>query len=182
MKSVKKILILLLSIATLTACGSKEKEVVVNKDGTKYEVSEAVNFYYPAGYQQAKTANAKSVALDEEYKILMFNKENQSYFYTGIEDETENVIEEKEVLFVASLEEDKATIDSTTDIELESGITVLQVKGNYQETGVNFILIVYFEEKTTHVLGYFANSEDFKDNVNQVETFLETLTVQSETN
>ncbi len=182
MKSIIKVMILLISITTLVACQTREKEVVVNKDGQLHEVSDSVRFYYPSGYEMSTATKETFAIANEELRILEFKKDMGTFFYTGIDDPTENVVEEKEVLLVASMEENGATINMSQEVELESGITVLKVAGKYESNGIQFMLVAYFEEETTHILGYYSNIEEYEENIHEVSEFLETLTVESITN
>ena len=56
MKKIMKILVTTLCLCLVTACGARDKDVNLEKSGTKYSTDDGVSFYYPSNYEI--TANA----------------------------------------------------------------------------------------------------------------------------
>ena len=54
-----------------------------------------------------------------------------------------------------------------------------EYKGNYVENGLKFIHLVYFDEQSTYIYGYEANSKDFKKNYKRMIVYLESFTKTS---
>ena len=48
MKKIMKILVTTLCLCLVTACGARDKDVNLEKSGTKYSTDGGVSFYYPS--------------------------------------------------------------------------------------------------------------------------------------
>lgn len=51
MKKIMKILVTTLCLCLVTACGARDKDVNLEKSGTKYSTDDGVSFYYPSNYE-----------------------------------------------------------------------------------------------------------------------------------
>ena len=73
MKKIMKILVTTLCLCLVTACGARDKDVNLEKSGTKYSTDDGVSFYYPSNYEI--TANATDTDTVE------FSKDNDTLYF-----------------------------------------------------------------------------------------------------
>lgn len=172
MKPLVKWIACISCVLLLVACGSRSKHVSLEKDGTLYTIGNEVSFYYPNGYTLDSTHG-----LDKKGNSLVFNKDDETIFYTSIDDQTDNANDEKDDLYTAQLEQEGASNIVISKPILSSGITVYEITGTYQSTGIRFKHIVYFTDVRTFVYGYFAASDLYNDNIETITEFLQSISI-----
>ena len=91
---------ILVLIIGLFACEKDNVEISLERDGNLYEVTDLVSFYYPIDFE----LNANN----ENQKDVRFIKDEETYIYTTIIDDTDNVLDELPQLYEGQLEEDGA--------------------------------------------------------------------------
>ncbi|UTY37910.1 hypothetical protein NMU03_09285 [Allocoprobacillus halotolerans] len=169
MKVFIKIFTVFLLMGCLFACEQGDVKVSLERDGNLYEVTDLVSFYYPKDFQLD--------ANHENQKDVRFIKDDASYIYATIIDDTDNVLEELPQLYEGQLEEDGA-IDIYFQREtIPSGISCYEFTGTYQATGMKFVQMVYFTEDASYVYSYQAPEKVYEDQIDIVKQYLESLTV-----
>lgn len=171
MKKFMKLFLTMICIVSLVACGKKEENVQVNKEGTIYEVGKDITFYYPSDFELTSTAEN-----DSDHNTVVFKKENQVLFYEVINDAYDNEVSQKIELYKGELEVLGARIDEVKEPALESGLKCYEYIGEYPKTGLKFTHLVYFDSQYTYVYGYEANEKEYNDNIDQIIVYLETFT------
>ncbi|MGN1181780.1 MAG: hypothetical protein ACI4SR_02150 [Faecalibacillus sp.] len=168
MNKFKKVILLIVCLISLVACGKKEESVQVNKEGTLYEIGKDISFYYPADFE----LTSKS---DDENSV-QFNKENQVLFYKVEDNIYDNDIKDRMELYKGELESLEASVIEVKEPALESGLKCYEYIGEYKKAGLSFMYLVYFDEKATYIYGYEANEDEYEDNISQIVVYLESFT------
>lgn len=171
MKKFIKLFLTMVCFISLVACGKKEENVQVNKEGTIYEIGKDISFYYPTDFELASKTESDNVD-----NIVVFNKENQVLFYKVENDAIDNEINQKVELYKGELEVANAVVEEVKEPALESGLKCYEYIGQYPKTGLKFTHLVYFEEQYTYVYGYEANEKEYNDNIDEIIVYLETFT------
>lgn len=176
MKPIIKWTMSIVCILALTACGSRSKHVSLEKDGTKYAIGNDVSFYYPNDFS-LDTSRHYDVIAPKGSNTLRFIKDDETIFYTVIEDKTDNSNDDKDELYTAQLEQEGASNIVVSRPILQSGITVFEITGNYNTTGMRFKHIAYFKDEHSYVFGYFATIDDYNDHIDTVTEFLHSIAI-----
>ena len=186
MKTLMKCAISILCMLSLAACGPRDKHISLNKEGAQYTIGKDVSFYYPNGYNLDTTRNIeKQMHANMDIKMsantLFFIKDDETIFYNLVQDETDNTIEEREVLYTGLLEQEGATNIVISKPILESGATVHEISATYVNTGTRTKHIVYFSPNSTYIYGYLATTEDYNDNIEYITEFLRSIVINEST-
>ena len=186
MKTLMKYTISILCMLSLVACGSRDNHISLDKEGAKYTIGKEVSFYYPNGYDLDTSKNIeKQVHADIDTatpdNTLYFMNNDETIFYKFIQDETDNTLEEKEVLYTGKLEQDGATNIVVSKPILESGNTVCEISASYVNTGTRTKQIVYFSQNAMYVYGYLATTDDYNENVDFITEFLKSIVINEST-
>ena len=169
MKVLRRLFVILVLIIGLFACEKDNVEISLERDGNLYEVTDLVSFYYPKDFE----LNANN----ENQKDVRFIKDEETYIYTTMIDETDNVLDELPQLYEGQLEEDGA-IDVYYSLKtIPSGIECYEFTGLYQASGMKFIQMVYFTEEASYVYGYQAPENVYEESSDTARQYLESLTV-----
>lgn len=169
MKALTRIFLVLFLTICLFACGKENNEISLERDGNLYEVANVVSFYYPKNFQlDTNNINQKDVR---------FIKDDETYIYTTIIDDTDNVLEELPQLYEGQLEEDGSIDVHYHQLTIPSGIECYEYMGTYQASGMKFIQIVYFTEEASYVYGYQAPEKVYEEQSGIAKQYLESLTV-----
>ena len=170
MKNIIKVMMVFICVVSLVACGKKDETVSTNKDGTLYEAGVGVSFYYPNDFE---------INLDsKDTSTVEFSKEN-NMLYKVEKNEYDNDTTQLSELYKGELESSGVSSLEVKTPALESGLKCYEYKGNYVENGLKFIHLVYFDEQSTYIYGYEANSKDFKKNYKRMIVYLESFTKTS---
>lgn len=176
MKPVIKWTISIVFVLALTACGSRSKHVSLEKEGTKYTIGNEVSFYYPNTYSLDTSQHTDMIA-PHSSNTLRFIKDDETIFYTVIEDKTDNSNDDKDELYTAQLEQEGATNIVVSKPILQSGITVFEITGNFNNTGMRFKHIAYFTSEYSYIFGYLATIDDYNDNIDMITEFLQSISI-----
>ena len=171
MKKFMKLFLTMVCFVSLVACGKREENVQVNKEGTIYEVGKDISFYYPAEFELISKAESES-----DDNTVFFKKENQVLFYKVENDAFDNEPSQKVELYKGELEVASAKVEEVKEPALESGLKCYEYIGEYPKTGLKFIHLVYFEEQYTYIYGYEANEKEYNNNIDKIIVYLETFT------
>lgn len=166
-----KLFLTMICFVSLVACGKKEENVQVKKEGTIYEVGKDISFYYPTEFELTSMAENDGGA-----NTVFFKKENQVLFYKVEDDVFDNEQSQKVELYKGELEAAGAKVEEVKEPALESGLKCYEYIGEYSKTGLNFVHLVYFEEQYTYIYGYEANEKEYSDNIDKIIVYLETFT------
>ena len=169
MKVLRRLFVILVLIIGLFACEKDNVEISLERDGNLYEVTDLVSFYYPKDFE----LNANN----ENQKDVRFIKDEETYIYTTIIDDTDNVLDELPQLYEGQLEEDGAIDVYYLAKTLPSGIECYEFKGIYQASGMKFVQMVYFTEDASYVFGYQAPESVYEQQNSVAIQNLESLTV-----
>ena len=169
MKKIMKILVTTLCLCLVTACGARDKDVNLEKSGTKYSTDDGVSFYYPSNYEI--TANATDTDTVE------FSKDNNTLYFKVIKDETDNVVEDKDELYTGEIEQSGASEIEVSKPVLDSGLDVYQYVFVHSDTGIRAKEIVYFSDDKTYIYGYRAAKDDFEDNDKDMTVYLQSFSM-----
>jgi len=166
-----KLFLTMVCVVSLVACGKKEENVQVKKEGTIYEVGKDISFYYPADFELSSP-----IENDNNDDIVIFKKENQVLFYKVEDDSFDNEVDQKVELYKGELEVANAKVAEVKEPALESGLKCYEYMGEYPKTGLKFVHLVYFEDQHTYIYGYEANENEYNDNFDKIIVYLETFT------
>lgn len=174
----KRIKWLLACACVLLLAGCQEESTTTNvvKEGTLYEVGTEVDFYYPSSFTLTNQAD-DAAAIATTSNTIQFQDDDELLIYMITYDATENTSDEKKVFYVSELEQYGATGVTVSQPILESGITVYEVTGYYNDIGMRFKHIVYFSEDKTYIYAYRADTATYESRIDYITTFLKTLTI-----
>lgn len=178
MAKIIKYVLCALCIVTLSACTSNNKNVSDNhqRDGIEYIVSEEVKFHYPDNFEVTNISVEKITDQDIP-KMLTFTTENESLFYVGLSNESDNTKEQREVLFIEDLKQIGLIEVLAKEVVLESGDSAQQIDCLEESTGLQIQLISVYEEEVQHIYGYYTNHEVYDKNHEVINQYLMTLVV-----
>lgn len=159
----------------LSACQEEVKVANVVKEGTLYEIGSQVSFYYPSDFSAITQEDLLTATIDTN--SLQLQKNDELIVYSVDYDVTENTDAEKQVLYVSELEQIGATGITVSQPILESGITVYEITGFYNDISVRFKHIVYFMADRTYIYGYRANTETYEAQIDYITSFLKSITI-----
>lgn len=149
MKKIMKILVTTLCLCLVTACGARDKDVNLEKSGTKYSTDDGVSFYYPSNYEI--TANATDTDTVE------FSKDNNTLYFKVIKDETDNVVEDKDELYTGEIEQSGASEIEVYPNRFQTVVLMfINMYFVHSDTGIRAKEIVYFSDDNTYIYGYRA--------------------------
>lgn len=168
MKYFKRYFVIAMVMIFIVACGQKN-QIFLEKDGIHYEIGDQVSFYYPKDFE----IDARSRNVEE----IRFVKDQEALVYTAIKDDTENDIKDLPTLYAGQLKEDGAVDVTYHNITLDSGLHCQSFTGVFSASGMHFKHIVYFTNEATYVYSYQASKDVYKDNVQLITQYLESLTV-----
>lgn len=164
-----KILCLIVLLFAFSACEDKSSVVSLEKDGTLYEITDQASFYYP---------NRLSVdTSSDNISAVHFIDDDEIMTYFSMEDDTDNLIEDMPDLYQGQLEEDGAMDVEYRKITLDSGLECYKFYGEYSASGMKFEHVVFFTTECTYALTYQAAETVFDDNIEEMNQYLESLTV-----
>ncbi|MCD7808517.1 MAG: hypothetical protein LUH02_04180 [Erysipelotrichaceae bacterium] len=164
-----KILCLLALLFVFGACENKSSVVSLEKDGTLYEITDQASFYYP---------NRLSIdTSSDNIDAVHFIDEDEIMTYFSLEDDTDNLIEDLPALYQGQLEEYGATDVSYNKITLDSGLECYKFYGIYSSSGMKFEHVVFFTTECTYALTYQASESVYEENIEEINQYLESLTV-----
>ena len=131
----KSILFLIMvSLMCLTsACGARDKEVNLTKTGELYTTEDGVSFYYPKDYEISVVSDLNDL---NGVNTVEFTKDNNMLYFTVVNDNTDNLVEDKDELYTGMLEQSKASDVEVLKPVLDSGLDVYEYIYEYSETGV----------------------------------------------
>lgn len=169
----KSILFLIMvSLMCLTsACGARDKEVNLTKTGELYTTEDGVSFYYPKDYEISIASDLNGV------NTVEFTKDNNMLYFSVLNDNTDNLVEDKDDLYTGILEQSKASDIEVLKPVLDSGLDVYEYIYEYSETGVKSKEIVYFLEDKTYIYGYRTVKDEFADNEEKMTVYLESFSM-----
>lgn len=165
MKKIFGIVITTLCLCLVTACGARDEKVNLEKTGKEYRTDQGVSFHYPSDFM----INVKDSSTVE------FSKNNDTLYFKVIKDDSDNVDEDKNELYIGELEEGGATSIEVLKPILDSGLSVYEYVFTYKDTGVKTMEIVYFNKSSTYIYGYRAAKEDFDINEKDMQVYLESF-------
>lgn len=171
MKKLIKIVITTICLVIVTACGAKNELVNLEKDGTIYNTDDGVSFYYPNDY----SINTNVM----ETNIVEFSKDNDTLYFKVIDDEFDNVVDDKDELYIGELEQSGVSEVEVSKPVIESGNDVYEYIFVYQDTGIKSKEIVYFSEEHTYIYGYRATEADFDNNEEDMTVYLHSFSFAS---
>lgn len=171
MKKIIKLLVTTLCLFLVTACGARDQDVNLEKTGKKYSTDDGASFYYPSDYQ------IKADALDPS--TVEFSNDNNTLYFKVIKDDSDNVVEDRDELFMGMIEQSGAIDIDVSKPVLDSGLDVYQYVFSYSDTGIKTKEIVYFGDENTYVYGYRAAKDDFDDNDKDMSVYLQSFSLTS---
>ncbi|MCD7893543.1 MAG: hypothetical protein LUG60_07560 [Erysipelotrichaceae bacterium] len=164
-----KILCVCLLLFIACSCEDKSKTVSLEKDGTLYEITDQASFYYPNRLSiDTSSDNIDAVHIVDDDEIMT---------YFSMEDDTDNLIEDMPDLYQSQLEEYGATDVSYHKITLDSGLECYKFYGIYSSSGMKFEHVVFFTTECTYALTYQAAETVYDENIDEINQYLESLTV-----
>lgn len=169
MKKIIKVLLTTLCLCLMTGCGTRDKNVNLEKTGEKYSTDNGVSFYYPSDYEI--NVDAKDVT------SVLFTKDNNTLYYKVVKDDTDNIVEDKDELYSGLIEQSGASNVEVSKPVVDSGLEVYQYLFGYDDTGIKSKEIVYFDEKNTYIYGYRATQEDFDDHEDEMTVYLQSFSM-----
>lgn len=113
MRTKLKIFTVILLVFSFFACGKKDKIVSLEKEGTEYKIADIASFYYPNDFELDTKSNNQ--------QIVRFVKKEEVVFYTTMQDDTDNQLDDLPELYAGQLEEDGAQDVAFKNIKIESG-------------------------------------------------------------
>ena len=167
MKKIILIIITTLCLGLVIACGARDQEVNLEKTGKKYSTDGGVSFYYPNDF----VINLNS----KDTNTIEFSKDNNTLYFTIVDDKTDNIVEDKDELYTGELEQSGANSIEVSRPALDSGLSVYQYLFNYSDTGIKTMEIVYFSEHHTYIYGYRATKDDFDANKEDMNVYLQSF-------
>ena len=172
----KSILFLIMvSLMCLTsACGARDKEVNLTKTGELYTTEDGVSFYYPKDYEISVVSDLDDL---NGVNTVEFTKDNNMLYFTVVNDNTDNLVEDKDELYTGMLEQSKASDVEVLKPVFDSGLDVYEYIYEYSETGVKSKEIVYFLEDKTYIYGYRTVKDEFADNEEEMTVYLESFSM-----
>lgn len=164
--------------AMLIACGSRLDYPNLKKEGSEYQVNDNVRFYYPDKYELQEQSEEELQASQIYHEIKYFKYEDERLFYAVTSDETDNELTDRDELYIGELEQEGAKNIVASKPNLESGISVFEITGNYPADNIRFKHIVYFTNTHTYVYGYEATLEDYEENSKEITAFLKSIVIE----
>lgn len=169
MRTKLKIFTVILLVFSFFACGKKDKIVSLEKEGTEYKIADIASFYYPNDFELDTKSNNQ--------QIVRFVKKEEVVFYTTMQDDTDNQLDDLPELYAGQLEEDGAQDVAFKNIKIESGLNCQEFTGKYPATGIKFEHMVYFTDDAAYVFAYQAPEEAYDENIKIITQYLQSLTV-----
>lgn len=169
MKFYARIVLVVSLVTCLFACTQKTDNVYVEKDGSKYEVSEQISFYYPKSFSM-------DTASTDTY-VVSFIKDQEVITYSMIPDDTDNEVEDMPDLYEGQLEEDGAVQVGYKNIEVDSGLVCQEFTGVFEANGIKFKDVVYFRPDAAYVLRYKAPEKIYNENIEEISKYLNSIMV-----
>lgn len=170
----KKSILFLIMVSLMclaSACGARDKEVNLTKTGELYTTEDGVSFYYPKDYEISIASDLNGV------NTVEFTKDNNMLYFSVLNDNTDNLVEDKDDLYTGILEQSKASDIEVLKPVLDSGLDVYEYIYEYSETGVKSKEIVYFLEDKTYIYGYRTVKDEFADNEEKMTVYLESFSM-----
>lgn len=165
-----KMLLVVVLVCVLVACGQKSDTVFMEKEGTLYEIKDLVSFYYPKTF----------IVNQDNEDIIQFTNENELFSYTTRRDDFDNEVEDMPELYRGELEENGAENIKEQEVELDSAIVCHEFSGQYVATGIQFKHLVYFTRDAVFIYVYQAPQDVYEENIHVMTQYLRTLTVNKE--
>ena len=162
----------LCTILCLSACHNQKETLFIEKDGKLYEVFDQVSFYYPETFE----ADARTFDAD----TIQFCKNEEFMSYSSYPDSTDNTIEEMSKLYEGQLQQMNASDIVCYKKTLPSGNECYIYTGKYIGTGIEFKHVVYFAKDVTYVYRYQAPHDLYKEHIDVISKYLESLTIHYE--
>ncbi len=156
-------------ILLLTGCQSEEISDNTVKNGTEYTINDNISFYYPDTFELIEATGNK----------VSFAYEDQSIYYEVIEDDSQNLLDDLDDLYIGMLEQDGAQIISVSKPIIDSGLDCYLITGLYSDVSIRFSELVYFTTENTYVYGYQATSDAYDKNSEVIVNYLETLSIDT---
>lgn len=169
MKNCTRIILVISLLLCLLACTQKTDNVYVEKDGTKYEVTQQVSFYYPKDFSMDASST--------DTNAISFIKDQEVIIYSMIPDDTDNKVEDMPDLYEGQLEEDGATDVGYKNVEVDSGLICQEFTGVFESNGIKFKDVVYFRQDAAFVLRYKAPEKVYNENIENISKFLNSIIV-----
>lgn len=163
------LIFLSLCLVMLCSCGKSNDNVLLEKNGERYELSQNNSFYYPKGFK---------MNLDSELKDnISFVNEKEVIRYYKIVNNDDNLLEDLPLLYEGDLEQNGACNVSYVEKIIDSGLKCYEYVGVYEKSGIYFKHIVYFNTYASHVLSYEAPKEVFDKNIDEISLYLNSLVI-----
>lgn len=156
-------------ILLLTGCQSEQIGDNTVKDGTEYTINQNISFYYPNSFELIEATGSK----------VSFASEDQTIYYEVTADDSQNLLDDLDDLYVGMLEQDGAQIISVSKPIIDSGLDCYLITGIYGDVAVRFSELVYFTTDNTYVYGYKANTDTYNENNEVILNYLETLSIDT---
>ena len=167
-QKIQKLLLIGL-VFVLIACGAKKKEVNLTKDGTPFEYAN-VSFIVPKQFKEESN-------LDSAHVKARFDNGDDSYLLLRIDEVLENNKEEELVeLFRIEVESLGASIVSNAKVTLSNGDTCYEVVAKRGNEQIKYL--VMFEEQMRYCLKYVTTTDQYDEQIIDMDKYLYTFTVK----
>ena len=171
MKTIGHILVCVVLVFSLFACGKKVEKVSVDKEGNEYKVDDDVSFYYPKEFKlEMNTTND-----EQDPSTLRFIHQEQVFYYTVERSNYDNEPQDMKELYYGELEQMNASSIKVKPPVLDSGLSCYEFSGQFKDTGIKFTNLVYFENQTTYIYGYQAKTDVYNKEIKKMLIFLESF-------
>lgn len=163
------LIVLGLMLVFLCSCGEKDANVLLEKTGIRYELTDNNSFYYPKDFK---------MDLEKEFHDnIVFVRDNEVIKYYKVVNNEDNQVTDLPLLYEGELEQNGASHVSFVEKEVDSGLLCYEYVGIYESSGIHFKHIVYFNNEATYVLSYEANKDIFSKNIDEISAYLNSLVI-----
>ena len=166
----KRYLFLIGLTLMLCACGSRKNIFNLEKEGTPYNYSEKVYFYYPRDWEVQP--DTLKLSLDITSKSSM-----EALFFDSFEVTTGNSNEEILKLYVTNLENVGVVVDKQEEGQLQSVYPCYFLSGFNSKDNTYFSEVIAFVDGRQYIYSYIAEKDVYDKNIKHMRLFLESLVI-----
>lgn len=162
--------ILCLLCLCLCACGAKQQTFNLEKEGTIYNYSDTILFYYPRDWKLKRD--------DLKLSCDIINEDSkEALFFDVFMSEDRNTPDQLIEIYEAKLKDIGVVVDDVSAVQLKNGQAAYFVTGINELSDTYFCEVVLYLGDKQYIYSYIATEDLYYENVDSMKEFLFSISV-----